>query len=160
MEKGIRWLILLCLLLGFLPAALGDEEVRRVQEELRKRNLYFGDINGQATSDLAVALKRYQTRKGFTPTGRIDEVTAYSLNVRSAEETPSQTQPPLPDVPILKSDFAQRISGSGAARAREDFGTKSRPRADSATARGSAAALARFKPAARDRSGDRLPARQ
>ncbi len=108
MQNGIRWLVLLCLLIVPMTLTRADEEVRQVQEELRKRNLYFGDINGQASPALAEALKRYQARKGFTPSGTIDEVTAYSLNVRS-DETPSPAQPPLPDVPILKSDYAQRI---------------------------------------------------
>ncbi len=122
MKKGIRCLVLLCLLVAALPVAWGDEEVRRVQEELRKRNLYFGDINGQKTPGLAEALKRYQARKGFTPSGAIDDVTAYSLNVRS-DETPGQSLPPLPDVPILKSDFAQQIP-EGERLAREKLSEK------------------------------------
>ena len=47
------------------PAVRADEQTRRAQEELRKRNLYFGDINGQMNRELTEALKRYQTRKGF-----------------------------------------------------------------------------------------------
>ena len=50
------------LLLPLLGLARADETVRQVQEELRKRNLYFGNIDGQNSAVLTDALKRYQTR--------------------------------------------------------------------------------------------------
>ncbi|HMJ07351.1 MAG TPA: peptidoglycan-binding domain-containing protein [Chthoniobacterales bacterium] len=106
MRKGIRCFCLLLLLSATVARA--DEEVRQVQEELRKRNLYFGDINGQPTPDLSNSLKRYQARKGFPATGDIDEVTAASLNV-AAPAAASSNRPPLPDTPVLKSDFARQI---------------------------------------------------
>lgn len=105
MMKGIRCFCILLVLTA--TAAFADEEVRQVQEELRKRNLYFGDINGQATPDLANALKRYQARKGFPPTGSIDEVTATSLNVE--RRSVGAATMPLPDMPVLKSDRAPEL---------------------------------------------------
>ncbi|MFN2475717.1 MAG: peptidoglycan-binding protein [Chthoniobacterales bacterium] len=85
-----------------------DEQIRQVQEELRRRNLYYGDIDGRATAEIAAALKRYQTRKGFAPTGQIDEVTASSLNIQ-ATNAAARSRPLLPDVPVLKSDSAREI---------------------------------------------------
>ena len=93
-----------------------------MQEELRKRNLYFGDINGQATPDLANSLKRYQARKGFPATGTIDVTTAASLNVAYTAAPPAEPAP-LPDIPILKSDFARRIPSTEIA-ARENEADK------------------------------------
>lgn len=99
----------LCLLLLFTGSlAFGDERVRQVQEELRRRNLYFGDVDGQASPDLANALKRYQTRKGFAVTGTIEEETARSLNVQWQESSAAR-QAILPDVPVLKSDLAREL---------------------------------------------------
>ncbi len=100
------------LLLALLTASVrADEVVRQMQEELRKRNLYFGDIDGRATPDLANALKRYQTRKGFPVTGSIDSVTASALNIQfTAADAPPESA--LPDIPILKSDRAPRLSES------------------------------------------------
>lgn len=93
----------------FLTAtAVADEQVRQVQEELRKRNLYFGDIDGQATPELAHALKRYQTRKGFAATGTISAETATSLNVQRQIATAS-SQSALPDMPVLRSDRAREL---------------------------------------------------
>ncbi len=103
--------ILCCWILFLLTATtlFADEQIRQVQEELRRRNLYFGDIDGCATEDIAAALKRYQTRKGFPPTGQLDEVTASSLNIQVANVA-APDRPRLPDVPVLKSDTAREIS--------------------------------------------------
>jgi peptidoglycan hydrolase-like protein with peptidoglycan-binding domain len=106
MTSVIRWL---CLLLLWTPLpAFGDEQVRQVQEELRRRNLYFGDVDGQTTPDLAGALKRYQARKGFPVTGQIDELTAASLNLRGM----GASSKAWPEGPVLKSDAARELSDS------------------------------------------------
>ena len=63
---------------------LSAGDIREVQDELRKRNLFFGDLDGQMTPQLSGALKRYQKRKGFEPTGAIDGPTVASLQIRSA----------------------------------------------------------------------------
>jgi hypothetical protein len=47
---------LLCLLLWIPGFVRADEPVRQVQEELRKRNLYFGNIDGQ-TSEFTMAFE-------------------------------------------------------------------------------------------------------
>ena len=58
-----------------------DEEVRKVQEELRKRHLFYGNITGEFSSGLTAALTRYQTKKGFARTGIIDSETRSSLGI-------------------------------------------------------------------------------
>lgn len=86
-----------------------DETIRQVQEELRKRNLYFGNIDGQSSPELAAALKRYQKRKGFAVTGSVNEETATSLQVQAATVASTVA---LPDVPVLKSDIASALPES------------------------------------------------
>lgn len=103
-----------CFCLLFLALALpafADEQVRQVQEELRKRNLYFGNVDGRNSPDLAHALKRYQKRKGFSPSGVVDDVTARALNITSFTVASSQT-PAWPDVPVLRSDNARQLEES------------------------------------------------
>jgi peptidoglycan hydrolase-like protein with peptidoglycan-binding domain len=100
---------LLLLLLTLLNLARADETVRQVQEELRKRNLYFGNIDGQNSAVLTDALKRYQTRKGFNITGQVDNDTATSLHIQVAAVA---TAEPLPDMPVLKSDTASALAES------------------------------------------------
>lgn len=75
---------LFCLLIAAPGTVWADETVRQVQEELRKRNLYFGNIDGQSTPEVISSLKRYQKRKGFAVTGTIDADTAASLQVQLA----------------------------------------------------------------------------
>ncbi|HEX8490632.1 MAG TPA: peptidoglycan-binding domain-containing protein, partial [Chthoniobacterales bacterium] len=76
-----------------LPGTLrADETVRQVQEELRKRNLYFGNIDGESTPEVISSLKRYQKRKGFAVTGFVDAATAASLHVPLTASS-SQAQP-------------------------------------------------------------------
>jgi len=99
-------LILLIGLSGRIPAR-ADEETRQVQEELRKRHLFFRDIDGRPSPEYAVALKRYQQRQGFAATGVADEVTLYSLGI-GEPAPPAEGAPNLPDVPVLKSDAALR----------------------------------------------------
>lgn len=97
------------LLLSMPRLAQADEIVRQVQEELRKRNLYFGNIDGQTSPVLIDALKRYQTRKGFAVTGKLDQDTTTSLHIQTATVAAAA---PLPDVPVLKSDIASALPES------------------------------------------------
>ena len=97
--------LLLCSLAAaalLLPvSATADETTRQVQEELRKRRLYYGDLDGQQTPELGIALKRYQERKGFPASGVVDAQTLRSMGI--AEPTTGATPA---DVPILRSDAA------------------------------------------------------
>ena len=105
-----RVLACLFVLLIATPGTLqADEKVRQVQEELRKRNLYFGNIDGQESPELAGALKRYQKRKGFAVTGSVNEETATSLHVQAATVASTVA---LPDGPVLKSDTARALPES------------------------------------------------
>jgi hypothetical protein len=97
--------LFLTLVLACLSTVRADEETRQVQEELRKRHLFFRDIDGQPSMEYAVALKRYQQRKGFAQTGVADELTLYSLGI-GHPPPPAEGPPILPDVPVLKSDLA------------------------------------------------------
>ena len=129
--------LLPCVLTGLLlvvfgtPPARADEIMRSVQEELRKRNLYFGEVDGLLSPQVAAALRRYQQRKGFQPTGEPDAVTLRSLSLPlppsiAAVPTispPAQVEPapvatttlpvslasstPWPDLPVLRSDEAR-----------------------------------------------------
>jgi len=100
---------LFCLLLSIPSSVPADETVRQLQEELRKRNLYFGNIDGQTSPVLVDALKRYQTRKGFPITGKLDQDTATSLHIQAATVAVTAS---LPDLPVLKSDRARALTES------------------------------------------------
>lgn len=99
--------VLVCLVVLLIAApgtSRGDETVRQVQEELRKRNLYFGNIDGESTPEVINALKRYQKRKGFAVTGSVDAATAASLHVPFAAS--SSQAPPTADLSQIQSTAA------------------------------------------------------
>ena len=76
----------------YLTGAISaDEQVRRVQEELRKRHLFYGDTTGEISPALRAAIGRYQGQKGFPRTGRLDTETCLSLGIIKAPVTPSPT---------------------------------------------------------------------
>jgi len=102
-------LTVLVLAASLAPLARSDETVRQVQEELRKRNLYFGNIDGQTSPVLIDALKRYQARKGFSVSGKVDNDTATSLHIKAEAVAATET---LPDVPVLRSDMASSLPES------------------------------------------------
>jgi len=93
---------LICTVLGWTSAP-ADEETRQVQEELRKRHLFFRDIDGRPSAEYALAIKRYQQRMGFAQTGVADEFTLYSLGIGELSP-PAEGGASLPDMPVLKSD--------------------------------------------------------
>lgn len=111
------------LLLTFLISTTclhADDQVRSVQEELRRRNIYFGDIDGRRTPELREAVSRYQKRKGFSSTGEEDRNTLRSLGLlpRSPDEPPPK-ELSWPEEPVLKSDTTINVAAAATAIAAE-----------------------------------------
>jgi len=113
-----------CFALFFAVAALGalgaEDQVRSAQEELRRRNVYFGDIDGRRTEEYSEALRRYQKRKGLTASGQDDHDTLRSLGVlpRSPNEPPPK-ELEWPGEPVLKSDAHLDVIAAGEELAHE-----------------------------------------
>lgn len=95
-----------CLFFVFLRGVLHAEgDVRSVQEELRRRSLYFGDVNGRESVELQEATKRYQRRKGFSATGKPDQETLKSLGLLAhSASDPAPQELNWPEEPVLRSD--------------------------------------------------------
>jgi hypothetical protein len=102
MTQKAFFLFFVCLL-AISSSAPADEETRQIQEELRKRHLFFRDIDGKPSQEYALAIKRYQQRMGFAQTGVADAFTLYSLGI-GEPAPPSEGASNLPDMPVLKSD--------------------------------------------------------
>jgi hypothetical protein len=64
-----------------------EKNVRAVQEKLREGGLYFGEIDGTYSSELAAAIGRYQIRNGLPITGQLDEETSKALGANPAVTT-------------------------------------------------------------------------
>ena len=91
------------------PPLPAQDETRSVQEELRRRSLYFGNVDGRDSAELQEATRRYQSRKGFAATGRPDRETLRSLGLvpRSPNEPPP-SELNWPAEPVLPSDEKNR----------------------------------------------------
>jgi peptidoglycan hydrolase-like protein with peptidoglycan-binding domain len=100
---------LLFLLLGS-GVVLGNEQVRRVQEELRKRNVYFGEVDGRKTDETERAIRRYQQRQGFPQSGAADAATLRSLNISLDPVKPEEEWPE--GSVVMKGDSAREISAA------------------------------------------------
>ena len=72
-----------------LQESWGPDNVRAVQEKLRDSGLYFGEIDGVYSSELAAALGRYQIRNGLPITGQLDVATSKALGAKPAVTTSS-----------------------------------------------------------------------
>jgi peptidoglycan hydrolase-like protein with peptidoglycan-binding domain len=81
MGKSRASLLAIVFQLFLATTVFADEGVRAIQEQLRKRHLFHGDITGETTPALTAAIRRYQELKGFPRTGLIDSETASSLGV-------------------------------------------------------------------------------
>jgi peptidoglycan hydrolase-like protein with peptidoglycan-binding domain len=68
-------------------AGWAEENVRLVQMKLHEAGLYFGNIDGAYSSELAAALGRYQIRNGLPITGQLDTETSKALGAKPAVAT-------------------------------------------------------------------------
>jgi hypothetical protein len=112
---------LACFVLFFAVAAMGaEDQVRSTQEELRRRNVFFGDIDGRRTPEYSEALRRYQKRKGLGASGQDDHDTLRSLGVlpRSPNEPPPK-ELEWPAEAVLKSDTRLDVIAAGRELANE-----------------------------------------
>ena len=62
----MRAIVFFCfVVIGTAASLRADEKIRQAQEELDKRNLYFGNVDGQPSAELSGALKRLSNAKGI-----------------------------------------------------------------------------------------------
>ncbi|HEY5037181.1 MAG TPA: peptidoglycan-binding domain-containing protein [Chthoniobacterales bacterium] len=106
LRKALPALLLVAVTAGHCQA---NDSIRRAQEELRRRNLFFGDVDGKPSPELTAAVRVYQSHKGFEPTGQLDQVTARSLDIETTHGSANEPAAKWPDVPVLKSDAAREL---------------------------------------------------
>jgi hypothetical protein len=78
--------VLIAMAIGFAVAGpvWANDDVREVQEKLRKDGFYSGQIDGAYSSDLSAALTRYQIRNGLPISGQLDADTSKALGAKPA----------------------------------------------------------------------------
>jgi len=77
-----RFFLLVLAACLFSASAMANENVRAVQTKLKEGGFYFGEVNGEFSSDLSAAVTRFQIRQGLQITGKVDEKTSRALGVK------------------------------------------------------------------------------
>ncbi len=115
--------VLGCFLL-WSAAAWADDLTRAVQQRLKDRGFYYGDVDGQSGSETSAAIRRYQIRYGLKVNGELNQETLNSLGL-SANNLPAApaTTPPIPGTnqpnggvpsnPIPEAPQRNRIPSNG-----------------------------------------------
>ena len=100
--------------LCLIEAVWGDEHIRRIQEELHKRHLFYGEISGEMTPSLTSAIARYQAKKGFARTGRLDSEMCASLGIFQPGSQPARTPFVVADSGELRGANGETLQSSPA----------------------------------------------
>lgn len=134
----MKRLFLLAALVSLVPLAQADDQTQAVQQALKDQGFYYGNVDGQGGPETDAAVRRYQIRQGLDVTGKLDEPTLDSLNIKGGasskstlEAVPSgggdaQDAPDTQQRPAAKSvvqddkDFLQKHSATPAPPAAND----------------------------------------
>src|SRR5438309_493698 len=67
--------------LAWAVAAWADDLTRAVQQRLKDRGFYYGDVDGQSGAETSAAIRRYQIRYGLKVNGELNQETINSLGL-------------------------------------------------------------------------------
>jgi peptidoglycan hydrolase-like protein with peptidoglycan-binding domain len=68
-----------------------DDLTRAVQQRLKDKGFYYGEVDGQGGDETSAAIRRYQIRYGLKVTGELNDETLHSLGM--ARNSGAQTAP-------------------------------------------------------------------
>jgi peptidoglycan hydrolase-like protein with peptidoglycan-binding domain len=115
-------------------SALADDQLRNVQTELKSQGFYYGDVNGQTSSETTSALRRYQIRNGLEVTGTLTPETLGALGLASrkaAQPAPATAQKSQPNQPLnLRRDTSAEDSDKAFLRREENKDANQKRRQD------------------------------
>jgi len=80
-----RFWLLPLLFLCSTAAIYADAQIAAVQEMLKSRGFYYGEVNGENNNETAAAITRFQVRSGFEVTGELNEETLRSLGLKPSQ---------------------------------------------------------------------------
>jgi peptidoglycan hydrolase-like protein with peptidoglycan-binding domain len=77
-----------------VSAIRADDQTRNAQSQLKTQGFYYGDVNGQVSSEMTAAIRRYQIRNGLEVTGTLNTETLDALGLGGPK--PPAQKPPAP----------------------------------------------------------------
>ena len=80
-----RFRLFALLALSAFGSLCADSQIAAVQESLRERGFYYGEINGEESNETAAAITRFQVRSGIEVTGELNEETLRSLGLEASQ---------------------------------------------------------------------------
>ena len=87
-----RFALLSMLLLCSIPDLYADDQIAAVQEKLKSRGFYYGEVDGKNNNETAAAITRFQVRSGFQITGELNEETLQSLGLELSQPVRQNTE--------------------------------------------------------------------
>src|SRR5258707_15366993 len=85
--------VLGCFLL-WSAAAWADDLTRAVQQRLKDRGFYYGDVDGQRGAECSAAIRRYQIRYGLKVNGELNQETLSCLGLSGNNLSPAPATTP------------------------------------------------------------------
>lgn len=86
---GLLSILVLCSILSLHA----DDQIAAVQEKLKSRGFYYGEVDGKNSNQTAAAITRFQVRNGFQVTGELNEETMRSLGLTLAQPREQDAEP-------------------------------------------------------------------
>ena len=91
---------LLIVALTLAVESRAEDRLREVQTELKTQGFYYGEINGQNSTETGAAIRRYQIRNGLEVTGTLTDETVKTLGIGGAAPArPPEDAPPAATAP-------------------------------------------------------------
>ncbi len=87
------------LILFVIAPARADEVTRNAQAELKSEGFFYGEADGNLTTETSAALKRYQIRNGLEVTGTLTHQTLETLGLVAKKASPAAIPPPAEATP-------------------------------------------------------------
>jgi peptidoglycan hydrolase-like protein with peptidoglycan-binding domain len=73
------------LFLWSVGALYADPQMAAIQQILKARGLFYGEVNGENSNETAAAITRFQVRSGIEVTGTLNEETLRALGIESSQ---------------------------------------------------------------------------
>jgi peptidoglycan hydrolase-like protein with peptidoglycan-binding domain len=75
-----------------IGSVFADDQVARVQQQLKDQGFYYGEITGEKNADTTAAIRRFQIRSGLQITGELNDETGKALaTAASTASTPNKS---------------------------------------------------------------------
>ncbi len=100
------------LLLLATTLAHADSLTKNAQAELKNEGFFYGEVDGNLTTETSASLKRYQIRNGLEVTGTLTRQTLESLGLAGKTSPPAGQPPPVSAEPPVNLRRGETVTES------------------------------------------------